>query len=1045
MNRMPVLVASSVLLWSWSVGEGRAAVYTVTTTNDSGVGSLRWAIEQANSDAAKDIINFAIPPTNTLATIQPTNALPSITNAVDIDGTSQTGVDCPPGVELRGTLAGALAHGLVISNTGNCDVHGLVINDWSRRAIHLYHGSSNRIYGNYIGTDTNGTGGRGNGDGGLWLEYSSQNDIGLTPLSCTNRNIISGNSGYGVDIYNSSHSNRLRNNYIGTDVTGMNAIPNTKDGVSIGSMDNEVGETSSVKPVNLISGNSANGVQLETASASGIKILGNYIGTTVDGGAPLGNGANGVRIFNCRNSDQIGGSGSEGRNTISANGAHGIEITTNGIGHIVEGNYIGTDAQGLYALGNHSNGVHLTQGTTQNTIGGGSSNERNIISGNMGCGISIDDGASGNLIFGNYIGLNRDGLLPVTNLEHGIEIVAGANGNYIGETLTSGGNMISGNGMHGMFLDNSSYNSITGNRIGLNVNDQTVSNGLDGIRIQNSGTNYIGHTTAPHGNVISGNGGSGIQLGPNASHNEVFGSFIGTDTNGLLARPNGKEGIFIYRSGANEIGFPTYAFNLISANAGSGIKIADSPLSANNTIIACKIGTDLTGDALLGNSDRGIYIYNSPSNTIGDPAARNVISGNGQDGIFIEGLDSVGNVLWNNYVGAAQDGAASVSNRACGIHLADASQTVIGGTNNLGNLVSGNMKNGIWIEGPGAQRNLVFGNKIGTDVIGTRKLPNGLNGVGISDGACWNAIGSTNGWLANIIAYNGVVGVRVFQATNNAIVGNSIFSNGTLGIDIDSLGVNANDDQDPDVGANMIQNFPVLYSATTGMILGALKISGTLNSVSNRDYRLEFFLNDEADASGYGEGQTVLGYRDMTTDAGGNTNFFSLVFLLTGAKSGQYVTATCTDTNWNTSEFSLAIPILDAALWDADGDGMPSAWESGHGLDPEDATGTNGAAGDPDGDITGNYDEYVADTDPNNESDYFRIVSIERPTNVVVTYTSTNSRYYVVEYATNSASALTSWTSMYSPPVQGANGTTSTNEPGIATNRVYRVSVQLSP
>jgi hypothetical protein len=244
------ILAAIVLVGMCGAADG--ATYTVTNGTDVGIGTLRWAIEQANTNAAQDTINFNIPPWGALATIQPTNALPSITNAVDIDGTSQTGVDCPPGIELQGTLSDAFAYGLVISNTANCDIHGLVINDWNQCQIRIYNSSHNRIYGNYIGTDTSGTAALGWGSYGIRIEYSSFNDIGLTPLSCTNRNIISGNAVYGVNIYNSSVSNRLRNNYIGTDVNGLNAIPNGI-GVNILSGDNEVGEASSIKPVNLIS------------------------------------------------------------------------------------------------------------------------------------------------------------------------------------------------------------------------------------------------------------------------------------------------------------------------------------------------------------------------------------------------------------------------------------------------------------------------------------------------------------------------------------------------------------------------------------------------------------------------------------------------------------------------------------------------------------------------------------------------------------------------------------------------------------------------
>ncbi len=1021
--------------------QARAVTYTVDTTNDFGVGSLRWAIEQANTSTVKDVIAFDIFPPNVLATIQPTGALPMVTQPLDIDGTTQTKVDCPPGVQLSGTLTLG-AYGLVVSNTRNCDIHGLVINAWNAGGIRIISCTNISVYGNYIGTDTNGAASFGVQSYGVSLSTASSNNIGLAPLTCTNRNIISGHLLTGVRIASASAYNRLVNNYIGTDVDGLIAVPNGEDGLNVSSRDNEIGIASSVKPVNLISGNRSNGMAIATVSATGNRILGNYIGTTVGGGAALGNGGHGIQMFYCQ-SDEIGGSGSEGRNTISANGKHGVDIRTNCTGHILEGNYIGTDAQGLYSLGNSNDGVHVTEMASQIVIGGRGANERNVISGNQGSGISIDDRASGNFVFGNYIGLDSNGDLAVTNQKHGIQIVNEAGGNFIGETLTNRSNVIAGNGMHGLFIDQSGFNLITGNRIGLNANNQAVGNGRDGIRLQNAWTNYIGGASGAHGNVISGNRDSGIQIGSNAPGNEVVGCYIGTDTNGLLARPNGNEGVFIFNSKGNRIGKSGYPVNVIAANEGSGVMISESPLASDNTVVESKIGTDRTGNMRLGNGDHGVYINESPSNQIGDPAARNIISGNNWDGVRIQGSNAVGNMLWNNFIGTDQAGLAPVSNDWRGVHLIDAVGTIVGGTNNLGNLISGNWY-GLVIEGAAAQRNMVFGNKIGTDATGGSKLPNDWHGVEVQDDARWNSIGSINTQNANIIAFNGWHGVYIEAATNNAVVGNAIFSNGMYGIKLDGGTLKLNDDQDPDVGANMLQNFPVLYSATTGTILGALRVSGTLNSIPNSEYRLEFFLNDAAGFNGNGEGQKHLGYRTMTTDAAGNTNFYSFVFLGTDAQAGQYVTATCTDTNWNTSAFSYAVEIVETNLFDADGDGMPGAWEGPRGLDPEDATGTNGAAGDPDVDLTGNYDEYVADTDPKDAGNYFHLVAITNPADTVVAYSSTNSRYYMAGFLTNDLSHP-AWVNLYPAPVQGSNDLTSAEDTNHTPTRIYRVSVQLTP
>jgi len=126
-----------------------------------------------------------------------------------------------------------------------------------------------------------------------------------------------------------------------------------------------------------------------------------------------------------------------------------------------------------------------------------------------------------------------------------------------------------------------------------------------------------------------------------------------------------------------------------------------------------------------------------------------------------------------------------------------------------------------------------------------------------------------------------------------------------------------------------------------------------------------------------------------------------------------------------------------------DGDGMPSDWETPRGLDYLSAIGPDGARGDPDTDEVDNYEEYVADTDPQDPTNYLHFVRIDRTNDTLLTYTSTNTRYYEVSYTTNLLDTNAVWTDLYSPAVQGANGTSWTNDPSGATNRFYRVEVQL--
>ena len=153
--------------------------------------------------------------------------------------------------------------------------------------------------------------------------------------------------------------------------------------------------------------------------------------------------------------------------------------------------------------------------------------------------------------------------------------------------------------------------------------------------------------------------------------------------------------------------------------------------------------------------------------------------------------------------------------------------------------------------------------------------------------------------------------------TGNLFLSNNIFSNGELGIDLADDGVTANDADDPDAGANNLQNFPVLTSAEDG----SLTIEGTLNSLPNEEFRLEFFSNTECDPSVFGEGETFLGSTKVITDGNGDKDF--MVTFLSVNASGLYITATATQTpENNTSEFSecllVAVPGTDLSVTKSD-------------------------------------------------------------------------------------------------------------------------------
>ena len=325
--------------------------------------------------------------------------------------------------------------------------------------------------------------------------------------------------------------------------------------------------------------------------------------------------------------------------------------------------------------------------------------------------------------------------------------------------------------------------------------------------------------------------------------------------------------------------------------------------NGGNVIAGNYIGIDVTGTSALGNGIHGVVI-SAPSNTIGGTTAgaRNVIFGNNQAGIRI--VSATGNIVQGNFIGTDAAGTVVLGNGtgqdARGVYLSNASGNIIGGTGaGAGNLISGHNNSGVFILGSGATENWVQGNFIGTDVTGTSALGN-VNGVFITFDASDNTIGGTASGAGNTIAFN-ANGVFVISGTGNAILSNSIFSNTAMGFDLEltSQGVTPNDAKDDDTGANNLQNFPVLVSATSG----GTTIKGTLNSTPNSKFRLEFFSNSACDGSGHGEGETFLGFTIVTTDDSGNVGFKAA--FLSAVSIGDSITATATDPDNNTSEFSL--------------------------------------------------------------------------------------------------------------------------------------------
>jgi CSLREA domain-containing protein len=264
-----------------------------------------------------------------------------------------------------------------------------------------------------------------------------------------------------------------------------------------------------------------------------------------------------------------------------------------------------------------------------------------------------------------------------------------------------------------------------------------------------------------------------------------------------------------------------------------------------------------------------------------------------------------GSQIEGNYIGTDPSGTQDLGNGFDGVEIYKSSGNIVGGsTPEKRNVISGNGRNGITIRGD-SPSNKVEGNYIGTQKDGTSALGNDTDGLLV--GTSGNSVGGTTSGAANTTAYNKRDGVRISDvntingivpSTGNRVLGNSVFSNGELGIDLEGNdGRTPNDPRDRDKGANTLQNFPALTLATTSSS-GATAIKGKLNSTPRKAFTIQFFSNP----AGTDEGKTYLGERKVKTSRRGNASF---TFTPTQAVPiGEAITATATNSGGNTSEFS---------------------------------------------------------------------------------------------------------------------------------------------
>ena len=717
--------------------------------------------------------------------------------------------------------------------------------------VDLLSTENNLILGNKVGTNVSGDASVGNSGWGVHVLFADLTTIGGSGSSA--RNLISGNGTGGV-LLAAPHGTTLHGNSIGVDITGTASIPNLGPGISADNAGLTSIGGSAAGEGNLVSGNSGVGMSLSGFATAGYNVEGNFVGTDISGTAPLPNDGGG--IIASTYALQIGGtdgntpdSGCAGScNLIAGNSLWGVQVDSifGGSSPIV-GNFIGTDVSGSNALPNSSGAIRLD--TSGQTVGGDTPAERNIIGG------AISIAGVDHVIQGNYIGAGIDG---ATELVGGgdIDIEEDATNIVIGGNRNAGEGNVIANGISGFGgLDSV---TIQGNHIGVNAaGDGLLGGGFGGINFQGLDNGLIGGSGVGEGNVVSGFD-VGILMYV-AANSVIAGNRVGTDATGTVALGNGEgvridvvsDSVLGGSTGTSAWGGCTGACNLISGND-IGVWM---PTGVDNVDVHGNyIGTNLAGTAALPNNV-GIHIGIGGAGQIGGttPNEGNLISGNSTHGIFTTFNTNV----TGNRIGTTADGLGAIPNGEDGIHVAGWPGFIGSAVSGAGNLISGNGRDGIratvdpWTGGPSIG-NIIQGNLIGTDATGTGPLPNQGNGVSFVGLTFTGLVGGTGAGEGNTIAFNEMNGVFidgdgqwanngnsvigntihdnvgdgvsiVDTTTNHAVLSNSIFGNGGLGIDLNDDGPTPNDVDDPDTGTffHRINSGGVGFTESSGAVWSA--------------------------------------------------------------------------------------------------------------------------------------------------------------------------------------------------------------------------------
>lgn len=603
-----------------------------------------------------------------------------------------------------------------------------------------------------------------------------------------------------------------------------------------------------------------------------------------------------------------------------------------------------------------------------------------IINNFPACGVLLDGSNTiGNTVSGCYLGIDPTGIIAVTNGFVPVKISGGAASNTVGGTTAAARNIISGSAYHGLLIQDAGTrnNVVAGNHIGLNATGTAaLPNNWSGVDIFGSAAgNIIGPA-----NTISGNPNYGVVISSTGSdHNTVQGNFIGLDATGTAPVPNAWAGIGIFSGAKSNLvgGTIAAARNVISGNGSQGVVIGDSGTTANR-VQGNYIGLNPAGTAAMGNSWAGVNLYGGASGNLigGDaPGTGNVIAGNSFQGVLIQDAGTDGNFVQGNLIGLDAAGGTAVANGWTGVEIYNGPAS-----NRIGGY--GGARNFISGNGNyglsinyGSSGNIIQGNTIGLNAASGAATPNTWAAVAIFEGAQSNLVGGISLGAANLISAGTGDGVELYDA---GTTNNTIRGNSIFNNAYAGIGLY--------YSANLNLAAPSLAAAS---VTTSTVVTGTYTGTSGKVYQLDFYA--DAPPAATAEAMTYLGSTNVT-GTGGSAGF--TVKLGARLPAGRAVTATATDPAGNTSRLSAGVA---ATMTSTPNDGIPDAWR----LLYFGSTSTNSSsyvAGDPDHDGLNNDQEFLAGTNPTNAASVFKLTAFNPATSTnAVSIHSANGIVYRVQ------------------------------------------------